>query len=62
MRTFKSEFARLGLLQTRRRKKTLKSSKAKDKKEERLTDKDWAYLMGTNRDTYRRVNGRIKRR
>lgn len=62
MRTFKSEFARLGLLQARRREITLKSSKTSDKQEERLTDRDFAELMGVNRDTYRRVNGRIKRR
>ncbi len=57
MRTFKSEFARLGLLQTRRREKTLKGSKAKGKGEERLTDRDFRELMGINRPTYRRGKG-----
>lgn len=62
MRTIRSEFERLGLLQTRRREKPLKSSKATDKQDERLTERDFKELMGVNRDTYRRVNGRIKRR
>lgn len=62
MRTLKSEFARLGLLQTRRREVTLKSSKAKDKQEERLTDRDFKELMGVHRPTYGRVKGRVKQR
>lgn len=57
MRTFRSEFARLGLLQTRRREITLKSSKAKGKPKERLTDRDWAEIMGVNRPTYQRGKG-----
>lgn len=62
MRTFRSEFSRLGLLQTRRREVTMKSSKTKGKKEERLTDRDFRELMGVNRDTYKRKNGAIRRR
>lgn len=61
MRTFKSEFTRLGLLQTRRREITMKS-KASDKPKERLTDRDWAEIMGVNRQTYKRVNGAVRRR
>lgn len=62
MRTLKSEFARLGLLQSRRREITLKSGKAKDKQEERLTDRDFMELMGVHRPTYGRVKGRVKQR
>lgn len=57
MRTIKSEFARLGLLQTRRREITIKSGKPKGKKEERLTDRDFKELMGVHRPTYRRGKG-----
>lgn len=45
MRTFKTEFARLGLLQTRRREVTLKGSKAKGKPKERLTWSNRQYLI-----------------
>jgi len=62
MRTFKSEFTRLGLLQTRRREVTLKGSKTSDKQEERLTDRDFLELMGVHRPTYGRVKGRVKQR
>lgn len=62
MRTIKSEFARLGLLQTRRREVTTKSSKAKDKPKERLTERDFKELMGQYRDTYKRKNGAIRRK
>lgn len=62
MRTFKTEFARLGLSEPRRREVTLKGSKAKDKREERLTDRDFRELMGMNRPTYGRVKGRVKQR
>lgn len=57
MRTIKSEFARLGLLQTRRREIVQKSSKAKGKQEERLTDRDFRELMGVHRPTYGRGKG-----
>lgn len=57
MRTLKSEFARLGLLQTRRREVTLKGSKTSDKQEERLTDRDFAELMGVHRPKYKRGKG-----
>lgn len=57
MRTFKSEFARLGLLQARRREITTKSSKTSDKPKERLTDRDFAELMGVHRPTYKRGKG-----
>ncbi len=62
MRTFKSEFDRLGILQTRRREIVQKSSKTSDKPKERLTDRDFAELMGVHRPTYGRVKGRVKQR
>jgi hypothetical protein len=34
----------------------------KNKKEEQLSKRDLHFLMGTKRDTYRRVNGAMKRR
>ncbi|SMQ75930.1 hypothetical protein SAMN05444673_2572 [Bacillus sp. OV166] len=32
------------------------------KKEEHLSQKDWEVLMGMNRDTYKRVNGAVRRK
>jgi hypothetical protein len=32
------------------------------KKNEELSKQDWLEIMGTKRDTYRRVNGAVKRR
>lgn len=62
MRTFRTEFARLGLSQPRRREVTLKSSETQDKPKERLTDRELRDLMGTNRQTYHRRNGAIRSR
>lgn len=62
MRTFRSEFDRLGLLAARRREVVLKGSKTSSKREERLTDRDFKELMGVNRDTYKRKNGAIRKR
>lgn len=57
MRTFKTEFARLGLSQPRRREITMKSSEASDKPKERLSDREWRELMGEYRPTYGRKKG-----
>lgn len=32
------------------------------KPKEVLSERDWQELMGTNRDTYKRVNGAVRRR
>lgn len=57
MRTFKTEFVRLGLSQPRRREVTMKSGKTSEKPKERLSDREWRELMGTNRPTYSRKKG-----
>lgn len=57
MRTFKSEFERLGLLQTRRREVMLRSSKTADKPKEQMSEREWAELMGVYRPTYGRKKG-----
>lgn len=33
-----------------------------NKKKEKLSKQDWLRIMGTNRDTYKRVNGAVRRR
>ncbi|KON86599.1 hypothetical protein AF332_07050 [Sporosarcina globispora] len=33
-----------------------------DKQQEQLSQRDWLELMGTNRDTFKRVRGAVKRR
>lgn len=62
MRTFKTEFARSGFSQPRRREMTLKSRETQDKPKEQLTDREIRDLMGTNRQTYHRKNGAVRRR
>lgn len=31
-------------------------------KEEKLTERDWREIMGNDKETYKRVNGRIRRK
>lgn len=38
------------------------TSGMKDKKSEQLSKREWSELMGTNRDTFKRKNGAIRRR
>lgn len=62
MRTLQSELIRNGLLQDFTSVINQKNTKARDIHEERLTDRDWRELMGENRQTYKRVNGAVRRR
>ncbi|QNK90796.1 hypothetical protein H7992_07085 [Sporosarcina sp. resist] len=39
-----------------------KSTTAKGKPKEQLSDRDWREMMGQNRQTYKRVNGAIRKR
>ncbi|RHW38712.1 hypothetical protein D1B33_07515 [Lysinibacillus yapensis] len=39
-----------------------KTNKPKKRKQERLSERDWLEIMGTNRDTYTRKNGAIRRK
>lgn len=57
MRTLKSELHRTGYAQP-----TTQSVKPKQKVKERLTKYDLHELMGTRRDTYKRVNGAVRRK
>ncbi|WP_197485424.1 hypothetical protein [Sporosarcina psychrophila] len=39
-----------------------KNTRTRGKSSEQLPDRGWAELMGTNRQTYKRVNGAIRKR
>lgn len=56
MRSLKSELLKHGFRPTRRE-RDRKNTRARVKREEHLTDRDWAVLMGTNRPTYQRGKG-----
>lgn len=62
MRTVQGELINKGLSQPRECKLERKSIRTRDKQSERLTDRELADLMGTNRDTYRRGPGGAFRR
>ena len=57
MRTLKDQLIEKGLSQPAGRAEGKQSTKVRDKREEQLTDRELAYLMGTNRPTYGRVKG-----
>lgn len=61
MRSLQSELLKHGF-RPLRREVDRKDTRTSTKPEERLTDRDFRELMGQNRDTYKRVNGRIRRR
>lgn len=57
MRTLKSELLKLGF------KSSVKTASKKNRRrKERFTNKELADLMGTNRATYKRVNGAVRRK
>ncbi|WP_252503261.1 hypothetical protein [Sporosarcina sp. Marseille-Q4943] len=57
MRTLQDQLIEKGLSQPAGREKAQKSIKTKGKRKERLTDRELAELMGTNRPTYGRKKG-----
>lgn len=57
MRTLKSELHRTGFVEP-----TMQPTKPKQKVKEKLTQYDLLELMGTKRDTYKRVNGAVRRK
>lgn len=57
MRTLKDQLIEKGLSQVAGREIDRKSTRTRDKQEERLTDRELADLMGTNRPTYGRKKG-----
>lgn len=61
MRSLQSELIRHGFQPSKRRIRK-KRTRTKGQCSEQLTDRELVELMGLNRDTYKRVNGRIRRR
>lgn len=57
MRTLKSELIDKGLHKAFKQQTARKNIVTRDKPQERLSDRDWAELMGTNRPTYARGKG-----
>lgn len=39
-----------------------KNTRTRGKSSEQLSDREWAELIGANRQTYKRVNGSIRKR
>ncbi|MFD4928388.1 hypothetical protein ACFWMS_05560 [Peribacillus butanolivorans] len=37
-------------------------SESKPKRKEDISHRDWEYIMGMNRDTYKRVGGSVRRK
>lgn len=57
MRTLQDQLIEKGLSRRAGREIDRKDTKTRDKQEERLTDRELADLMGTNRPTYGRKKG-----
>ena len=62
MRTLQEQLIEKGLSQVAGREIERKDTRARDKREERLTDRELAELMGVNRDIYTRRGGAIRRK
>ncbi|MEK9198802.1 hypothetical protein [Ureibacillus sp. FSL E2-3493] len=54
--------SKLGVLSQGKGKVHPKKKNVSRAKYERLTQREWEEIMGMNRDRYRRVNGKIKRK
>ncbi|QOK29867.1 hypothetical protein IIE26_05110 [Cytobacillus oceanisediminis] len=48
--------------QLRRSSRNQKEKPKPKKQQEKLRHRDWEEIMGTRRDTYKRVNGAVRRR
>ncbi|MCM3241315.1 hypothetical protein M3598_01035 [Cytobacillus oceanisediminis] len=48
--------------QLRRSSRNQKEKPKTKKQQEKLSQKDWEDIMGTRRDTYKRVNGAVRRK
>ncbi|MEK4403461.1 hypothetical protein MKZ26_03320 [Sporosarcina sp. FSL K6-6792] len=62
MKSLQTELVEKGLSDARTGDVVQKSIRTRVKAPEQLTDREWAELMGANRQTYKRVNGAIRKR
>ena len=62
MKSLQMEPAEIGLSDALIGEIKRKNTRTRDKSSEQLSDREWAELMGTNRQTYKRVNGAIRKR
>jgi len=62
MRTLQDQLIEKGLSRPRAGEIDRENNRARDKREEQLISRDWAELMGVNRDRYRRGPGGAFRR
>lgn len=62
MRTLQEQLREKGLSDARRQEKELQQNQVSKRPKETLTDKEWAEIMGTNHQTYRRGKGGAIRR
>ncbi|QNK90790.1 hypothetical protein H7992_13570 [Sporosarcina sp. resist] len=62
MKSLQTELVERGLSDTRTGEVEQKNTRIRGKSSEQLSDREWAELMGSNRQTYKRVNGAIRKR
>lgn len=62
MRTIQDQLREKGLSATRRETEAPANTNISKKSKERLSDREWAEIMGSNRDTFRRAKGGAIRR
>ncbi|MEK5038783.1 hypothetical protein [Sporosarcina sp. FSL K6-3457] len=62
MKTLREQLIEKGFSQARTSEIDQKNTRTSTKPKERLSDREWAELMGVNRGTHRRVKGRVKQR
>jgi hypothetical protein len=48
--------------QLRRSRRNQKEKQKPKKQQEKLNQRDWEEIMGTRRDTYKRVNGKVRKK
>ncbi|WP_421100966.1 hypothetical protein ACOKXV_11395 [Sporosarcina psychrophila] len=62
MKSSQMELVERGLSDARTGEIERKNTRTRGKSSEQLSDRDWAELMGVNRQTYTRKNGAVRKR
>ncbi|AMQ06748.1 hypothetical protein [Sporosarcina psychrophila] len=62
MKSLQTELVERGLSDARTGEVEQKNTRIRGKSSEQLSDREWTELMGSNRQTYKRVNGAIRKR
>ena len=62
MKSLQTELVEKGLSDARIGEVEQKNTRTRGKSSEQLSDREWAELMGVNRQTYTRKNGAVRKR